>query len=166
MIFFANSCSSEKQGNASSRSWYRLSRSWQVLHEQSSIRLDSARQSGLLTVPHHDRDIILTIVTVLTIDHHDRDSLWGRFWGAHDRSSRSWPYPSSSWPSKIFGFLIGLSLVWFWFILEVLFSVLGRYIFGIKAGIKSKIWDFEGWKMCWMLCILIDMWSFVLNQGV
>ena len=66
-------------------------------------------QSHITTVTSY-----LTIVTMLTINHHDRDSLWGRFWGAHDRSSRSWPYPSSSWPSKNFGFLIGLSLVYFW----------------------------------------------------
>ena len=62
-----------KQGNASSRPWHCISRSWEVLHEQSSVRLDSARQSGLLTVSYHDRDIMP----------HDRDH-------AHDQPSRSW----------------------------------------------------------------------------
>ena len=73
--FLWNSFSSEKQRNASSRSWYHASRSWEVLHEQSSVRLDSARQFGLLTVSYHDHDIVP----------HDRDC-------AHDRSSRSWQF--------------------------------------------------------------------------
>ena len=55
----------------------------------------------------------LTIVTMLTINHHDRDNLWGRLWGAHDRSSRSWPYPSSSWHIKKNLFIFGLFLVYF-----------------------------------------------------
>ena len=62
-----------KQGNASSRPWYHASRSWVVLHEQSSVRLDSARQSGLLTILYHDRDIMSS-----------------RSWHDHEQPSWSW----------------------------------------------------------------------------
>ena len=62
-----------KQGNASSRPWYSISRSWVVLHEQSSVKLDSALKSGLLTSWYHDRDIMP----------HDRDY-------DHEQPSRSW----------------------------------------------------------------------------
>ena len=105
-----------KQGNASSRPWYNISRSWQVLHEQSSVRLDSARQSGLLTISYHDRDII----------YHDRDH-------AHDQPSQSWQFMRQTLGCsrpfimivtktfqlvtfEIFWFLIGLLLVYYWFI--------------------------------------------------
>ena len=62
-----------KQGNASSRPWYSISRSWHALHEPSSVKLDSAQNSGLLTGWYHDRDIMP----------HDRDH-------DHEQPSRSW----------------------------------------------------------------------------
>ena len=65
--------------------------------------------SHITTVISH-----ITTVMVLTIDHHDRDSLWGRFWGAHNRSSRSWPCYFQLVTFKNFWFLIGL---FFWFII-------------------------------------------------
>ena len=73
-----------------------------------------------------------TIVTMLTVDYHDRDSLWGRFWGAHDRSSRSWPCYFQLVTFKNFWFLIGLSLVYFWFILGFCLAFLRRYITNIN----------------------------------
>ena len=150
-----------KQGNASSRPWYNISRSWRVLHEQSPVRFDSARQSGLLTVLYRDRDII----------YHDCDH-------AHDQPSRSWqlvrqilgcsrpfitivtiPFQLVTFKKNfsnwfIFGLNLGFCLA-FWDV----------SIFGIRAGIRSKL-GFWRLKVCWMLCILIVMRSFVLNHGV
>ena len=106
-----------------------------------------------VTSCHHDRDL-------LTIIHHDRDCLQGRFWGAHDRCSRSWWLPSSSWPSK---FLI-FKLVYFWFLLNVLrrynLAFRGVTIFGIRAGIRSKI-GFWRLKNVLNVVYLIDIRFFV-----
>ena len=65
-----------KQRNASSRPWYSISRSWVVLHEPSSVKLDSAQKfwfaHGLISRPwyHASRSwpwsrATITIVTVV-----------------------------------------------------------------------------------------------------
>ena len=144
-----------KQGNASSRPWYSISRSWVVLHEQSSVKLDSVENSGALTGD----------LTIVTIDHHDRDH-------DHDQPSRSWhvlkqtlgcsrPYitiVTSSFPARD----LRKILVFNWFIFGLFWgficSAFGRYIFGIRAGFRSKFgfWKVEKGVQC---CVFWLIWD-------
>ena len=99
----------------------------------------------------------ITIVTVceadsgvLTTDHHDRD---------HTLPARDLQKRNKKW------FLIGL--VWFIFSLFWGFCLV---FWGVTILVSERVLGpklgFEGWKMCWMLCILINMRFFVLNHGV